>query len=304
MSDSALRMEKEMDPITRGLLDELKGLLREELISLPKWKEEVATVLREAQEQRQERVNASVSNVVRDESVRVSLSTVKGDDEKEFTSGIGVSALPVKSQHVREDVHVVASAKGLDGDLAYLLHDGSEDHESPGWEPPKFELYACTTTAAPPSLFDAVVQQLTRLNYKSGGEARYMEWSVRMKTRPGREDRWMFAHLRVGVIADIRILTDVEGQRGRLFQSDPQYRFKRVAVPGKAAQWEAARAKCETVLETALVEEWMMEAKLAMLQMDAVIIDVTVDECVNQEGDEGRARIEGHTVVGIYLGRR
>jgi hypothetical protein len=127
-----------MDPITRGLLDELKGLLREELISLPKWKEEVATVLREAEEQRQKSVNASVSNVVREESVSVSQSTVKGNEEKEFTSGIGVSAMPGKSQHVREDVHVVASAKGLDGDLAYLLHDGSEDYEMPGWEPPKF----------------------------------------------------------------------------------------------------------------------------------------------------------------------
>jgi len=125
-----------MDPITRGLLDELKGLLREELITQAEWREEVAAVLREAEEQRQKSVNASVSNVVRDESVSVSQSTVKGDEEKEFPSGIGVSAMPGKSQHVREDVHVVASAKGLDGDLAYLLHDGSEDHEMPGWEPP------------------------------------------------------------------------------------------------------------------------------------------------------------------------
>ena len=98
----------------------------------------------------------------------------------------------------------------------------------------------------------------------------------------------MFAHLRVGVIADIRILTDVEGQRGRLFQSDPQYRFKRAAVPGKEAEGEA----------------WMMEEKLAMFRMDAVTIDVTDDVCVNQEGDVVCARVVGYTVVGIYLGRR
>ena len=73
-------------------------------------------------------MNASVSNVVRDESVSVSQSTVKGDEEKEFTSSIGVSAMLGKSQHVREDVHVVASARGLEGDLAYLLYDGLEDH--------------------------------------------------------------------------------------------------------------------------------------------------------------------------------
>ena len=51
----------EMDPVTRGLLDELKGLLREELITLPKWREQVADVLREAEEQRQQSVNVSLS---------------------------------------------------------------------------------------------------------------------------------------------------------------------------------------------------------------------------------------------------
>ena len=100
----------------------------------------------------------------------------------------------------------------------------------------------------------------------------------------------MFAHLSAWVNADIRILTEVEGQRGRAFQSDPQYRFKRAAVSGKEAQ--------------VAVWMWMMEEKLAMMQMDAVAIDVTVDKCVNQEGDEGRARVEGYKVVGIYFGRR
>ena len=65
----------EMDPVTRGLLDELKGLLREELITLPKWREQVADVLREAEEQRQQSVNVSLSNMVIDESVSVSSST-------------------------------------------------------------------------------------------------------------------------------------------------------------------------------------------------------------------------------------
>ena len=227
---------------------------------------------------------SSRSNVVRDESVSVSQSTVKGDEEKEFTSGIGVSAMPGKSQHVREDVHVVASAKGLDGDLSYLLYDGSEDHEKDGWVPPKFTLYdvaaelsryACTTTAARPRLFDAVVQQLTRLKYRSGGEARRLRWY----------GRWgMFANLCVWVEREVPPDWWPEDMR--------------------AARGEAASAKCETVLEKAQVAEWMMEEKLAMMQIDAVAIDVTVDECVNREGGEVRAQIEGYSVVGIYFRRR
>ena len=47
-----------------------------------------------------------------------------------------------------------------------------------------------------------------------------------------------------------------------------------------------------------------MEEKLAMMQIDAVAIDVTVDECMNQEGEEVRAQIEGYSVVGIYFRRR
>jgi hypothetical protein len=88
---------------------------------------------------------------------------VKGDEEKEFTCGIGVSAMPGKSQHVREDVHVVASAKGLDGDLAYLLHDGSEDHEMPGWEPPKLWCMMwqnVATLALPQPLIPVFLMQL------------------------------------------------------------------------------------------------------------------------------------------------
>ena len=48
-------------------------------------------------------VNASMSNVVRDESVSVSLSTctVKGDDENEYTSGVGVSAMPGRANMFR-----------------------------------------------------------------------------------------------------------------------------------------------------------------------------------------------------------
>jgi len=72
----------------------------------------------------------------------------------------------------------------------------------------------------------------------------------------------------------------------------------------RAARGEADRAKCETVLEKAQVVEWMMEEKLAMMQIDAVAIAVTVDECVNQEGEEVCAQIEGYSVVGIYFRRR
>ena len=48
----------------------------------------------------------------------------------------------------------------------------------------------------------------------------------------------------------------------------------------------------------------MVGERLAMFQMDAVTIDVTGNECVNLEGGVGCARVEGYTVVGIYLGRR
>ena len=226
-------------------------------------------------------MNASVSNVVRDESVSVSQSTVKGDEEKEFTSGIGVSAMPRKSQHVREDVHVVASAKGLEGDLAYLLYDGLEDQGKNGWETPQnllFDVaercYASTLTAIRPRLFDAVVQQLTRLKYKSGGEARRLRWYGRWR---------MFANLCVWVEREVPPDWWLEDMR--------------------AAREEADRAKCETVLEKAQ-GKWMMEEKLAMMQIDALAIDVTVDVCVNQEGGVVRAQIEGYSVVGIYFRRR
>jgi hypothetical protein len=207
---------------------------------------------------------------------------VKGDEEKEFTSGIGVSAMPRKSQHVREDVHVVASAKGLEGDLAYLLYDGLEDQGKNGWETPQnllFDVaercYASTLTAIRPRLFDAVVQQLTRLKYKSGGEARRLRWYGRWR---------MFANLCVWVEREVPPDWWLEDMR--------------------AARGEADSAKCETVLEKAQVVEWMMEEKLAMMQIDALAIDVTVDVCVNQEGGVVRAQIEGYSVVGIYFRRR
>ena len=206
-------------------------------------------------------MNASVSNVVRDESVSVSQSTVKGDEEKEFTSGIGVSAMPGKSQHVREDVHVVAYAIGLEGDLAYLLCDGLETHGRLSGNPQILVSdvaecgYAGTPTDTRPHVFDAVMQQRFRLKYKSGGEARRLRWYGRWR---------MFANLCVWVEREVPPDWWLEDMR--------------------AARGEADRAKCETVLEKAQVAEWMMEEKLAMMQIDAVAIDVTVDECVNQGG--------------------
>ena len=247
----------EMDPVTRGLLDELKGLLREELITLPKWREQVAEVLREAEEQRQQSVNVSLGNMVIDESVSVSSSTSRvsvnvgasagesllvlvkeksvgaaqqeiwpedidswgyvrcqgcghkfraTDDccywcweeaQAENPSGVGESVTTGKDACEPEGGRVVASAKGMGGDIAYVLYDGVlEDYEKTGWEPPKNMVYdvassyACAPTAIRPRLFDAVMQQIARLRPRPGGEAGYLEWD---------EDRWSFALLRVWV---------------------------------------------------------------------------------------------------------
>jgi outer membrane usher protein FimD/PapC len=107
-----------MDPTAARILDDLKDLLERKVISFAEYREAVAAVLREAEEQRQKSVNVSLSNVVRDESVNgsVSLSTVKGDDENEYTFGVGVSAMPGKSQHVQEDVRVVSMSMSNVGD--------------------------------------------------------------------------------------------------------------------------------------------------------------------------------------------
>ncbi len=98
-------------------------------------------------------------------------------------------------------------------------------------------MYACTTTAAHPRLFDAVVQQLhvTRLEYKSGGEARRLRWYGRWR---------MFANLCVWVEREVPPDWWPEDMR--------------------AARGEADSAKCET----AQVAEWMMEEKLAMINTD------------------------------------
>ena len=284
----------EMDLVMVREMDDLMDLMTRKLITFADYKEGVAATRSatwarmDAQELLLQSANVSISDVVREESVSVSVSTMK-NDEMEVTSDVGESATPGKSQNVPEEVHADYQM-GVVGDLAHLLYDSNlclpcelGNEEVKQGTNIVLAAESCTIQEieqssdqvvhpkAKPRIFDSVVQQV-----------------IRMKTRPGRLDRWMFAHMRVRVIADIRILTDVEGQRGRMFQSDPQYRFKRVALPGKEAEGEA----------------WMVGEKLAMFQMDAVTIEVTVDECVNQEGDVGCARVVGYTVVGIYLGRR
>ena len=237
----------------------------------------------------------------------------------------------------------------MDGDLAFMLFDVSEAYVEVDPSIQKNFPSACDEPAlygdggdtcsregladpqrvldsVRPRRHDAVTQQITtRVNSKSGGKARRL-----------RLGRWMFAHLSVGVIADIRILTEVESQRGRLFQSDPQYRFKRVAVLGKRGDAaEGHKCRCDAEANRAVLlcvvsfliqgvdaamtqpegdagespvmavgKDWVMQDKLAMSRMDAFTIDVTDDVRVNQVGDVVCALVVGYMVVGIYLGRR
>ena len=270
-------------------------------------------------------------------------------------SGVGSSVRrlydPGKSEDAAEDGRVGAPEAIMEGDLAFLLYDVSEVLvevdpsiqnlfpsvvDAKQTDPNRTAMGVnCTREGLPDPQqvldsvrtrrLDAVIQQITtRVKSKSGGKARRL-----------RLGRWMFAHLGV-VIADIRILTEVEGQRGRLFQSVPQYRFKREALLGKRGEAaESHNRRCDVEASRAVLlcvvsfliqfldaaiqqpegdagvspgmavgEEWMMQDKLAMFRMDAVTIDVTDDVRVNQEGGVVRALVVGYTVVGIYLGRR
>ena len=49
---------------------------------------------------------------------------------------------------------------------------------------------------------------------------------------------------------------------------------------------------------------WMLEEKLAKMQIDAVITDVTSEESANPGCEEENVLVESHLVVGIYFGRR
>ena len=270
------------------VLDDLKELLRDGIITLPQYREEVAAV--------QSRVAAGSSGVggagsssMRDvveksvESVsKVSvrtceLSEKRAEDvvevetrdgvseEEENTSGVGVgatkgksvevvkegldapdvgaSAMSGKSQYVQEEeVHVVASAEGMGGDIAYLLYDGSlEDYEKNGWG---FRLpflvsdvASCDAGASPalrPRLFDAAMQQITRLRPSVGAK------------RPR-------VRLRLGPSVGAR----------------PRVRLR----PG---QWNMLVART-ALKEQAKAEAWRMEIQLVKMQIDAV----TDDESVN-----------------------
>ena len=48
----------------------------------------------------------------------------------------------------------------------------------------------------------------------------------------------------------------------------------------------------------------MLEVKLAKMQIDAVITDVTSEESANLGCEEENVLVESHLVVGIYFGRR
>ena len=48
----------------------------------------------------------------------------------------------------------------------------------------------------------------------------------------------------------------------------------------------------------------MLEVKLAKLQIDAVITDVTSEESANPGCEAECVLVESHSVVGIYFGRR
>ena len=185
-----------------------------------------------------------------------------------------------KSQYVQEDIHA-GYQMGVGGDLVHLLYDlnlclpcelGNEEAEL---GPNKFlcaDSYFRRGTVhqhAKPRTFDSVVQHVIRMKTRPGREDKRLSWEI---------DRRSVALLRVWVIADIRILTEVEEQRGRVFQSDPQYRFKGAGVPGREAE----------------AGEWMMEEQLEVLQMDDVTIGVTIDECVNLGSDEECALVDGY----------
>ena len=49
---------------------------------------------------------------------------------------------------------------------------------------------------------------------------------------------------------------------------------------------------------------WMLEEKLAKMQIDAEITDVTSEESANPGCEEESVPVESHSVVGIYFGRR
>ena len=53
---------------------------------------------------------------------------------EEKVSGVDVNATTGKTAHVPEGGRVGASAKGLEGDLAFLLCEGLEDRRKTGWE--------------------------------------------------------------------------------------------------------------------------------------------------------------------------
>jgi hypothetical protein len=120
-----------------------------------------------------------------------------------------------------------------------------------------------------PRLFDAIIQQLTTARV------------AREKVLIGR--RW--------------------SQVGRR-QFDPG-----VGIGVRGSQWKVWKARRKEGAEEAAylkprMAEVKMAEKLAKMQIDAVITDVTSEESANPGCEEESVLVDSHSVVGIYFGRR
>jgi len=200
----------------------------------------------------------------------VSVATTEAVLAEEKVSGIDVNAITGKTAHVPEGGRVGASAEGLEGDLAFLLCEGSlEDRRKTGWEPPQnsvFDVassYASTPTATSPRFFDAIVQQIARLRPRRGGEAGYAEGmggDVACLLYGGLEDRrktgWEYA------VSDV-----ASSYAGTTTATSPRF-FD--AVVQQMTRWRL-RLGGEVRYVT-----WMMEGQLAQMQIDAVTDDESV----------------------------
>ena len=188
---------------------------------------------------------------------------------EEKVSGVDVNATTGKTAHVPEGGRVVASAKGMGGDLACLLCDVLEDDERNGWETPQksvFDVassYASTPTAISPRLFDAVMQQIARLRPRPGGEAGYAEGmggDVACLLYGGLEDRrktgWEHA------VSDV-----ASSYAGTTTANRPRF--------FDAAMQQMTRWRLRLGGEVRYVT-WMMEGQLAQMQIDAVTDDESV----------------------------
>ena len=78
------------------------------------------------------------------------------------------------------------------------------------------------------------------------------------------------------------------------------YVVRRHVDPGVGISATKGLSECRWKVQVV----WMVEEKLAKMQIDAVITDVTSEESANPGCEEESVRVESHLVVGIYFGRR